>query len=53
LSGSLEIANNLKKGVNVLIHCSDGWDRTAQLSSISGILLDKYYRTIEGFQVLI
>ena len=38
---------------HVLIHCSDGWDRTSQLSSLSQICLDPYYRTIEGFMVLI
>ena len=38
---------------HVLIHCSDGWDRTSQLSAISQICLDPYYRTIEGFMVLI
>ena len=35
------------------MHCSDGWDRTAQLCSLAAILLDPYYRTIEGFQILI
>jgi hypothetical protein len=38
---------------NVLIHCSDGWDRTAQLSALSQLCLDPYYRTIKGFQVII
>lgn len=38
---------------NVMIHCSDGWDRTSQLSSLSMILLDPYYRTLKGFIVLI
>jgi myotubularin-related protein 6/7/8 len=38
---------------HVLIHCSDGWDRTSQLSALSQILLDPYYRTLEGFLVLI
>jgi myotubularin-related protein 6/7/8 len=38
---------------HVLIHCSDGWDRTSQLSALSQILLDPYYRTIEGFIVLV
>jgi hypothetical protein len=37
----------------VLIHCSDGWDRTSQLSALSQILLDPYYRTLEGFIVLV
>ncbi|RMJ07228.1 hypothetical protein BHE90_014124 [Fusarium euwallaceae] len=38
---------------NVLIHCSDGWDRTSQLSALAQIMLDPYYRTIEGFIVLV
>ncbi|OCK74291.1 protein phosphatase [Lepidopterella palustris CBS 459.81] len=38
---------------HVLIHCSDGWDRTSQLSALSQICLDPYYRTLEGFIVLI
>jgi hypothetical protein len=36
-----------------LIHCSDGWDRSSQLISTSQLLLDPYYRSIEGFIVLI
>lgn len=38
---------------SVLVHCSDGWDRTAQTCSLAGIMLDPYYRTMNGFQVLI
>lgn len=38
---------------HVLIHCSDGWDRTSQLSALSQLLLDPYFRTIEGFIVLV
>ena len=38
---------------NVLIHCSDGWDRTPQISALAQIILDSYYRTIEGLAVLI
>ncbi|KAK0131433.1 Myotubularin-related protein 3 [Merluccius polli] len=37
----------------VLVHCSDGWDRTPQIVALSKMLLDPYYRTIEGFQVLV
>jgi len=37
----------------VTLHCSDGWDRTAQLSSLAQIFLDPYFRTTVGFQVLI
>lgn len=38
---------------HVLIHCSDGWDRTSQLSALSQICLDPYFRTLEGFIVLV
>ena len=48
-----EIANLVSEGNNVLIHCSDGWDRTPQLVTMSQILLDPYFRTFMGFAVLI
>ncbi|EDO18392.1 hypothetical protein Kpol_1013p67 [Vanderwaltozyma polyspora DSM 70294] len=38
---------------NLLIHCSDGWDRTTQVCSLIQICLDPYFRTLEGFMVLI
>ncbi|XP_076843652.1 phosphatidylinositol-3,5-bisphosphate 3-phosphatase MTMR8 isoform X2 [Brachyhypopomus gauderio] len=41
------------EGASVLVHCSDGWDRTAQVCSVACILLDPYYRTIKGLMVLI
>ena len=31
----------------------DGWDRTSQLTSLSMLMLDSYYRTLKGFEVLI
>ena len=37
----------------MIVHCSDGWDRTPQLVSLSQLLLDPYFRTLEGFQVLV
>ncbi|XP_057206051.1 myotubularin-related protein 7a [Triplophysa rosa] len=41
------------EGVSVLVHCSDGWDRTAQVCSVASVLLDPYYRTLKGLMVLI
>lgn len=41
-----------EEGVSVLVHCSDGWDRTAQVCTVASVLLDPYYRTLRGFMVL-
>lgn len=38
---------------NLIIHCSDGWDRTTQISSLIQICVDPHFRTIEGFITLI
>ena len=53
LKSSFQIFNSIREKNNVLIHCSDGWDRTSQLCATSQILLDKYYRTLDGFICLI
>ena len=42
-----------REHVSVLIHCSDGWDRTAQIGAAAQIMMDPYYRTLEGLCVLI
>lgn len=41
------------KQTTVLVHCSDGWDRTGQLCALSQIFLDKHYRTLTGFMQVI
>nr|CAD7261707.1 unnamed protein product [Timema shepardi] len=41
-----------QEGRPVLVHCSDGWDRTPQIVALAKLLLDPYYRTIEGFRIL-
>ncbi|KAI9699619.1 MAG: hypothetical protein M1820_007119 [Bogoriella megaspora] len=58
ISGILDGASMIARQVgihhsHVLIHCSDGWDRTSQLSALSQLCLDPYYRTMEGFAVLV
>lgn len=54
LNGALKIVRYITQHrASVLVHCSDGWDRTAQLTSLSMLMMDKYYRTIRGFEVLI
>ena len=47
------MAKSLIQGVNVIVHCSDGWDRTIQLCSLSQLCLDPFYRTLKGFCILI
>lgn len=51
LETSWFIAQNIAKGISVVVHCSDGWDRTAQVCALAALMLDPYYRTIHGFQV--
>ncbi|PIO77836.1 hypothetical protein TELCIR_00015 [Teladorsagia circumcincta] len=54
IEGAAQIVSEVERNRNsVLVHCSDGWDRTAQLTSLAMIQLDPYYRTIKGFAVLI
>ena len=54
IEGTVLIVKNVHvNSSHVLIHCSDGWDRTSQLSAMAQLCLDPYYRTIKGFQVLI
>ena len=38
--GAVRMQHMLCEGNPVLVHCSDGWDRTSQLSSLSQLLLD-------------
>lgn len=41
------------EGTSVLVHCSDGWDRTAQTCSLATLMIDPFYRTLHGFMILI
>ena len=48
----MRIADRLESGkTSVVVHCSDGWDRTPQLTALAMLMLDSYYRTLQGFQV--
>ena len=55
LTSADQIARKLAEGggEGVLVHCSDGWDRTAQVCSLAELLIDPYYRTIKGFAILV
>ncbi|VDO88226.1 unnamed protein product [Schistosoma mattheei] len=51
LEAAYFVAKRLDEGNSVLVHCSDGWDRTAQVCALAQIILDPYYRTFLGLQV--
>lgn len=54
LRASVYITRSIsEQDASVLVHCSDGWDRTSQLCALSQIMLDHRYRTKDGFRVLI
>ncbi|CAH0485548.1 unnamed protein product [Peronospora farinosa] len=53
LKASVDLAYTVHNGRSVLTHCSDGWDRTAQMVALAELMLDPYYRTLCGFQVLV
>ncbi|PWN33562.1 phosphatases II, partial [Meira miltonrushii] len=54
MEGTLIITRNVHiNNSHVLIHCSDGWDRTSQLAALAQVCLDPYFRTMKGFAVLI
>uniref|UniRef100_A0A1S4GHX4 Uncharacterized protein n=2 Tax=Anopheles gambiae TaxID=7165 RepID=A0A1S4GHX4_ANOGA len=52
LSGAVVDLMDLQES-SVTLALEDGWDVTAQISSLAQLCLDPYYRTIEGFRVLI
>ncbi|XP_035382902.1 myotubularin-related protein 1b isoform X2 [Electrophorus electricus] len=54
LAGAVRIADRVEAGKSsVVVHCSDGWDRTAQLTSLAMLMLDAHYRSLRGFQMLL
>jgi myotubularin-related protein 1/2 len=54
LSAASEVAARLADAQQtVVLHCSDGWDRTAQLAALATLLLDPRTRTRRGFAVLV
>jgi len=54
LVASITVARYVSyNGFAVMVHCSDGWDRTAQVCALAQLMVDPYYRTIHGLQSLI
>jgi len=53
IATAIKGVNKIIGGSSVLVHCSDGWDRTAQVDCIMQVMLDPYYRTFDGICTLI
>ncbi|KXS13242.1 phosphatases II [Gonapodya prolifera JEL478] len=53
LRASWEVADRVGSGAVTLVHCTDGWDRTSQVVALAQIILDPFYRTMEGLKTLI
>lgn len=52
--GATRVAEMLTiEHASVLVHCSDGWDRTSQVVALAQVLVDPFYRTIRGLCVLV
>lgn len=48
-----EVVSMMDRGESCLVHCTDGWDRTSQVTALAMLLTDPYYRTVQGFACLV
>lgn len=48
-----KMVKSMSEGVSAFVHCSDGWDRTSQVCGLAQLVIDPFFRTINGFVDLI
>jgi len=54
LSSASKVVSLLEDtNTSVVLHCSDGWDRTSQLVALALLMIDPGNRSLKGFQRLI
>eukprot|EP00002_Diphylleia_rotans_P013935 TRINITY_DN2714_c0_g1_i12.p1 TRINITY_DN2714_c0_g1~~TRINITY_DN2714_c0_g1_i12.p1 ORF type:complete len:1010 (-),score=157.29 TRINITY_DN2714_c0_g1_i12:251-3280(-) len=53
LACAIRISALVQQGNGVLLSCYRGYDSSSMASSLAQILLDPFYRTFQGFQVLV
>ena len=53
IRASKRVLQLVQQGSSVLVHCPDGRDRTPLVVSLAMLQLDPFFRTIEGFEVLV
>lgn len=53
LAGASFVKKKILEGNSVFVNCSDGWDRTPQIVCLSKLMLEPYFRTVQGFRILL
>jgi myotubularin-related protein 1/2 len=53
VTSAMCVSKVVDEDTSLVVHCSDGWDRTAQIVALTKLCIDPFYRTVRGFQILI
>ena len=53
LTVTSQVVDRIEEAASVIVALEEGWDLTAQVVSLAELLMDPYYRTLDGFSALI